>query len=75
MKKYAGGSSADSSVVVCVSDTQQLIENVDDDSRHDDLEEGGLNANSSSPVSIPSRQTKSLTLSCSCPAQTHFASW
>ncbi|KAK3912439.1 Protein TIFY 5B [Frankliniella fusca] len=60
------------SVVVSVPDTEQLIE-VDSDG--DDVQTDVQLATSSSPLAIPNNSTRFLTQSCSCPAQSHFASW
>lgn len=72
--KHASISSdrAHSSVIVCVQDTQQLIDEEQDDGEHC----GAQELPASPPVPIPSNgTTTSLAQACSCPAQSHFASW
>lgn len=75
MKKYVDNGSDRNkpinAVIVCVPDTQQLIEEDDD---HDDIQ-ASFSSGITSPMSIPKNDVRSFTQSCSCPAQTHFASW
>lgn len=76
MRKHVADPSdpAHSSVIVCVSDTEQLIQEEEDDGDVQDLP-----AAASIPVDIPSNGNGNgnATLfpqACSCPAQSHFAS-